>query len=85
MIRVIVTAITRSEISIVVGNSGIARTFTESTEVEGTTGSGFPACESSASNVKPVVPVLVTLNVTVAIVPLPLNEGVVEPVEVASK
>lgn len=40
--------------------------------------------ESSVSKNKPVGPVAVTLNVTVAMVPLPLNAGAV-PVDVASR
>ena len=62
---------------------------TESTEVEGFTRLMVPSdasCESSTSfNANPVAPVLVTVNVIVAIVPLPVKAGVVEPVEVANK
>ncbi len=62
---------------------------TESTDVDGFTRLIVPSdasCESSTSfNANPVVPVLVTVNVTVAIVPLPVKAGVVEPVEVANK
>ena len=73
---------------------GVAETeepigVTESTDVDGLTRSIVPSdasCESSTSfNANPVVPVLATVNVTVAIVPLPVKAGVVEPVEVANK
>jgi hypothetical protein len=73
---------------------GVAETeeptaVTESTEVDGFTRLMVPSdasWESSTSlSNSPVVPVLVTVNVTVAIVPVPVKAGVVEPVEVANK
>ena len=80
------TAMSAATRIVTVGNSGITA-LAESTEVDGVTKLTLPPAVSSESstscNVNPADPVLVTVKVTVAMVPLPENAGVLAPVEVA--
>ena len=70
---------------VIVGNSGIIE-LTESTLIEGVKTSELPFKEISTSfNASPVEPMAVTVKVTVAMVPLPVNAGVLEPIEVANR
>ena len=88
MAIVAVARTTSNVMIVIVGYSGIMG-FTESTLVEGetrlTVRSVASSESSTSSKANPVEPTLVTVNVTVAIVPLPLNAGVLEPVEVAKR
>ena len=82
-----VAASANANTNAVTGNSGITA-LTAVTLVAGVTRLISPVAsrvESSTSNIKSAEPEPMTLRVKVAIVPDPLNEGVLEPVEVASK
>ena len=79
---------TSTIVTVIVGNSGITA-LTESTVSVWSIRFAVPPVaalsESSDDNSNPIGPVLVTVNVSVAMVPVPLNAAVVEPVDVANK